>query len=69
MIRVDPNTEAAEHGIKENDLIFKVTGKGVAELREILAAINAARADNKRTILFWVKSGETLRYLAVPLCL
>ena len=64
---VDPKSAAAERGFKEGDVILEVAGKSVANVADVREAINAARTDNKNSVLMRVKSGGTSRFVAVPL--
>jgi serine protease Do len=64
---VDPKSAAAERGFKEGDVILEVAGKTVANATDVRDAINAARADNKNSVLMRVKSGGQARFVAVPL--
>jgi len=64
---VDPKSAAAERGFKEGDVILEVAGKSVTNAGEVREAINAARADNKNSVLMRVKSGGSSRFVAVPL--
>src|ERR1700729_3884 len=65
--QVDPKSAAAERGFKEGDVILEVAGKTVANAGEVREAINAARADNKNSVLMRIKSGGSSRFVAVPL--
>jgi serine protease Do len=64
---VDPKSAAAERGFKEGDVILEVAGKSVANAGDVREAINAARTDNKNSVLMRVKSGGSARFVAVPL--
>jgi serine protease Do len=64
---VDPKSAAAERGFKEGDVILEVAGKSVANPGEVREAINAARTDNKNSVLIRVRSGGASRFVAVPL--
>src|SRR5215207_1732006 len=64
---VDPKSAAAERGFKEGDVILEVAGKSVASAGEVREAIDAARTDNKNSVLMRVKSGGSSRFAAVPL--
>src|SRR5438067_13907516 len=64
---VDPKSAAAERGFKEGDVILEVAGKSVTSPGDVREAINAARTDNKNTVLMRVKSGGSSRFVAVPL--
>jgi len=63
---VDPKSPAAERGFKEGDVILDVAGKAVATAGDVRDAINAARTDSKNSVLMRVKSGGSLRFVAVP---
>jgi serine protease Do len=64
---VDPKSAAAERGFKEGDVILEVAGKTVANPGEVREALNAARTDNKNSVLIRVRSGGSSRFVAVPL--
>jgi serine protease Do len=64
---VDPKSAAAERGFKEGDVILEVAGKSVTNAGDVREAINAARNDNKNSVLMRVKSGGSSRFVAVPL--
>jgi len=63
---VDPKSPAAERGFKEGDVILEVAGKAVATAGDVRDAISAARTDSKNSVLMRVKSGGSLRFVAVP---
>jgi serine protease Do len=65
--QVDPKSAAAERGFKEGDVILEVAGKSVSTAGDVREAINAARSDNKNSVLMRVKSGGQSRFVAVPL--
>jgi serine protease Do len=64
---VDPKSAAAERGFKEGDVILEVAGKSVTNATDVREAINAARTDNKNSVLMRIKSGGSSRFVAVPL--
>ena len=64
---VDPKSAAADRGFKEGDVILEVAGKSVTSAGDVREAINAARNDNKNSVLMRVKSGGQSRFVAVPL--
>jgi serine protease Do len=64
---VDPKSAAAERGFKEGDVILEVAGKSVSNAGDVREAINAARTDNKNSVLMRIKSGGSSRFVAVPL--
>jgi serine protease Do len=64
---IDPKSAAAERGFKEGDVILEVAGKSVTNAGDVREAINAARTDNKNSVLMRVKSGGSSRFVALPL--
>ncbi len=64
---VDPNSAAADRGFKEGDVILEVAGKSVSSVGDVRDAVNAARTDNKNSVLMRIKSGGSSRFVAVPL--
>ena len=64
---VDPKSAAAERGFKEGDVILEVAGKSVTSAGDVREAIDAARTDNKNSVLMRVKSGGSSRFVAVPI--
>ncbi|MBR2121142.1 MAG: Do family serine endopeptidase [Pseudomonadota bacterium] len=64
---VDPNSPSAERGFKEGDVILEVAGKLVSNPAEVREAINTARNENKNSVLVRVKSGDSSRFVAMPI--
>jgi serine protease Do len=64
---VESDGPAAERGFKTGDVILEVGGKAVSTPAEIRTALGDARAAGKRTVLMRVKSGETTKFVALPL--
>jgi serine protease Do len=64
---VDPKSAAAERGFKEGDVILEVGGKSVTNAGDVREALDAARRDNKNSVLMRVKSGGSSRFVAVPI--
>lgn len=63
---IDQNGASAERGVKQGDVILEVSGKLVGNPAEVRDAITAARADNKNSVLMRVRSGDSSRFVAVP---
>ncbi|WP_420134416.1 Do family serine endopeptidase [Rhodopseudomonas sp.] len=64
---VDPKSAAADRGFKEGDVILEVAGKTIASPGDVREAINAAKADNKNSVLIRVRSGGSSRFVALPI--
>jgi serine protease Do len=67
VVDVDPKSAAADRGFKEGDVILEVGGKSVSNSADVREAIKAARADNKNSVLLRVRTGNTARFVAVPI--
>jgi serine protease Do len=64
---VDPNSAAANRGVKQGDVILEVAGKSVTNSGDIGEAVKTAHADNKNSVLMRVRSGEGSHFVAIPL--
>ena len=64
--RVDPSGIAADHGFSSGDIILEVAGKKVSTPADVRTEIASARSSNKRAVLMRVKSGESTKFVAVP---
>ncbi|HZZ60281.1 MAG TPA: Do family serine endopeptidase [Roseiarcus sp.] len=62
---VDPDGAAAQKGIRTGDVILEVAGKPVSRPSDVKAAIVAARADGKKSVLMQVKSEDGARFVAL----
>lgn len=63
---VDPDGPAAERGFKTGDVIVEVAGKAVSSPADVRKALRAAQSEGKRTVLMRVKSGDSTRFVALP---
>ena len=63
---VKPESIAAEHGIQTGDVILEAGGKPVTKPDEILAAMDVARKDGRKSVLLRVKSDQSVRFVALP---
>jgi len=64
---VDPDGPGAGHGFKAGDVILDVGGKSVSSPNDVRKAIADARTEGKRAVLLRVKSGDSTRFVALPL--
>ena len=60
---VDPNGPAAEKGLKPGDVILEVAGQEVHGPADVKDALKAA---GKKRVLMLVRSGDTQRFIALP---
>ncbi len=62
---VDPDGAAAQKGIRTGDVILDVGGKAVSKPSDVTAAIDAAKADGKKSVLMRLKNQDSMRYVAL----
>ncbi|MGD0642523.1 MAG: Do family serine endopeptidase [Roseiarcus sp.] len=63
---VDPSGVAADHGLQAGDVILEAGGKPVTHPGEVAQAFEAAKADGRKSVLLRVKSGDSVRFVALP---
>jgi serine protease Do len=64
---VNPDGPAAEMGFRSGDVILDVAGKGMEQPAQLRQALQDARQSGKHHVLMRVKSGDTTRFVAMPL--
>jgi len=64
---VDPTGLAADEGVELGDVILEVAGRSVNSPSEIHDSVRDARREGKPTVLLRLKSGETARFVALPI--
>jgi serine protease Do len=64
---VDPNGPAAEHGVQTGDVILDVAGAAVSSPADVRKELADLRKAGKRTVLMRMKSGDTTKFVALPL--
>jgi len=67
VVGVDPDGPAAGKGLKPGDEILEVHGAPVNSPGSVRQAIDKAAEDGRTTVLMLVRSGETRRFIAVPI--
>src|SRR5262249_10238857 len=63
---IDPTGVAAEQGLELGDVILEVNGKSVTMPDQVQGVLSAARGEGKQSVLMRLKSGEAMRFVAVP---
>jgi len=63
---VDPDSVAAEKGLRRGDVILRVAGDEVRSPRDVERAIEKARRDGRRTVLMRVKTRRATRFVGLP---
>ncbi len=59
IIAVDPNSDAADKGLKRGDLIISVDRASVTAPAQVMAAVDTARRAGRRSVLMLVKRGTS----------
>ena len=67
VVGVNDNSPAAERGIKPGDIIQKVDQVDVNTSNEIFKVIDEAKNKKKSSILFLIKRGLNVRFIALPI--
>jgi serine protease Do len=67
VIGIDPEGRATDVGIEAGDIILEVSGKAVHTPDEISDALNKARSGGRQAALMRLRSGNMMRFVAVPL--
>jgi len=63
---VNPDSVAADRGLQQGDVILEAGGKAVERPAEVAQAFDAARADGRKSVLLRVRSGDNVRFVALP---
>ena len=64
---VDPDSDAADKGLKAGDVILEVAGQPVAKPSDVEAGVRSAQDKGRTAVLMRVRSGEQQRFVALPL--
>ncbi len=67
IVAVDPNGEAAQHGLSAGDIILDVGGKAVSNANDFRHDLMSLRKEGKTAALVRVQSGGTTHFIALPL--
>ncbi|MFS0738124.1 Do family serine endopeptidase [Sphingomonas sp. 1P06PA] len=63
---VDPSSDAATQGLQRGDVILSINQRSVATIQDVIAAVDAARAARRESVLLLVQRGSTpARYVGV----
>jgi serine protease Do len=64
---VDPNSDAAEKGVRPGDVILKVSGKDVKSPADVVAGVDEATKAKKSSVLLLLRSNDQQRFVALTL--
>jgi len=66
VISIDPSGRAADLGFETGDVILDVSGSSVRAPDEVRNALSEAQGAGRHAALIRIKSGENIRFIAVP---
>ncbi len=66
VIEVEPGGLAAGRGIDPGDLILDVADEAIGAPEDVYRLVDAAKNAGKRSVLMRIKSGDTAKFVAVP---
>jgi serine protease Do len=64
---VDPDSDAADRGLKEGEKIVSVNNQEVKTADDILKVMNNAKKDGRSKALFQIEAEEGSRFVALPI--
>jgi serine protease Do len=67
VVEVEPGGLAAGHGIDPGDLILDVADEAIGAPEDVYRLVDTAKNAGKRSVLMRIKSGDTAKFVAVPI--
>jgi serine protease Do len=67
VMEVEPGGLAAGRGIDPGDLILDIAEQAIATPEDVDRVVNTARNAGKRSVLMRIKSGDTAKFIALPI--
>ena len=67
IIDVDRNSAAFEAGIRPGDVVSEIDQRAVGSAKSAVDALKAAKKSGRNSVLAFIRSGETVRFIAIPL--
>lgn len=64
---VNPDSEAAEKGLKAGDVILEVAGQTVSQPSDVAKGVRAAKDKGRTAVLMRIQSGDQQRFVALPI--
>ncbi|QND49944.1 Do family serine endopeptidase [Rhizobium lusitanum] len=64
---VDPDSDAADKGVKEGEKITSVNNQEISNAGDIAKVIDQAKKDGRTRALFQIQSGDGSRFVALPI--
>src|SRR5215470_3769865 len=67
VVEVEPGGLAAGRGIDPGDLILDVADEAIGSPEDVFRLVNTAKSAGKRSVLMRIKSGDTAKFIALPI--
>jgi serine protease Do len=67
IMEIDPDSKAAEKGLKVGDVILEVAGFEVNRPTDVAEGVRKARSKGRTAVHMLVRSGDNQRFIAIPL--
>jgi serine protease Do len=67
VVEVEPGGLAAGRGIDPGDLILDVAEEAISAPEDVFRLVDTAKLAGKRSVLMRIKSGETAKFVALPI--
>jgi len=67
VVEVEPGGLAAGRGIDPGDLILDVADEAIGAPEDVYRLVNTAKSAGKRSVLMRIKSGDTAKFIALPI--
>ncbi len=67
VMKVEPNSEAADKGLQVGDVIIEVAGEVVQNPADVTKGVDGAKSRGRKAVLFRIKSGDAERFVALTL--
>src|SRR6266849_6113760 len=67
VVEVEPGGLAAGRGIDPGDLILDVADEAIVAPEDVFRLVNTAKSAGKRSVLMRIKSGDTAKFIALPI--
>ena len=67
IVEVNPDSDAANKGLKAGDIILEVAGDIVSDPADVAKGVRKARKKGRRSVHMLVRSGDRQRFIALPL--
>ena len=67
IVDVERDSAAFEAGIRPGDVVSEIDQRAVGSAKAAVDALKAAKQSGRNSVLAFIRSGETVRFIAVPL--